>query len=86
MTKQDIFEKLITNREVFIEILSDQLYVDSYKQKLLADILEIQSDLEDLLDFEDSVEYAEMKNAVEFLDLIKEYEIMGIVELCRTGK
>jgi hypothetical protein len=86
MSKQEIFEELEINNHQFYLIQKEQLVLESIRCELTKKALELESQIESLIDREDQVLYAEMENTVEYLDLIDEYEIQSIVELCLTGK
>jgi len=72
MTREEVFEKLLINSEVYSLLIATQLYLEETireTEKLQAEVFHLQ-----------------LLNEVEYFALADEYELANIVELCRTGK
>ena len=72
MMREEIFEKLLINSNVYSALLAAQLYLEEnirQTEKLQAEVFHLQ-----------------LMNEAEYFALGDEYELANIVELCLTGK
>jgi hypothetical protein len=72
MTREEVFEKLLINSEVYSALIEAQLYLEENikeTERLQAEVCHLQ-----------------LLNEVEYFALGDEYELANIIELCLTGK
>ena len=72
MTREEIFEKLVINSEVYSSLIEAQLYLEE-------NIIEIEKTQAELF-------HLQLLNEVEYFALGDEYKLANIIELCLTGK